>query len=519
MGGRYGVRARTARRTARSCRRLRCGRAVWGWLLAAAVVLAVGACDASNETDRFSTDPECFGLDGVGGEGVECGTVRVPLDHATPEGEQIELATVVVAGDEGVAGRSPVLVLGGGPGVPMVESALAAPQRLSIAGRETIVIDQRGVGLSDPALDCPGLGDVIEGTVATDLDVVGEAMAACRRRLVDDGVDLDAFTYRANALDVDLVRAALGYDQVDVFGRSYGAHLGLHAASLNPAGIRSLVLIAPVDPSRNVVAQTGPGVQAALERVDRACAASQSCAEQVDDVSAAISEVAARLAEEPDAVSPRGGDEITFTPAVFVDALFSLFYLRDGPAELPALVDQARDGELGPLADRYAEYQRGARFTMGLQAAMVCSADAAIFDAAAAREQVTFAPLRRHWLPATTLAGEGTVAVCEAMDVQPAYDPAEFTFPAGVPALVVTGEVDHVAPPDNGEAIAAALDTAHVIEVAGAGHRPLATVELFTGDDCRHQLIGDFLAEPDRRPDDTCTDHVLPLESVLEQQL
>ncbi len=492
---------------------------MWGWLVAVVIVGTLGACDASGETDRFSADPECFGLDGVGAEGVECGTVRVPLDHAAPEGEQIELATVIVAGDEDAAGRPPVLVLGGGPGKPMVESALAAPQRLSIAGRKTIVIDQRGVGLSDPALECPGLGDAVEGTVATDLDVAGAAAAACRDRLVDDGVDLDAFTYRANALDVDMVRAALGHDEVDVFGRSYGAHLGLHAASLNPAGIRSLVLIAPPDPSRNVMAQTGPGVQAALERVDRACAASSRCDQQVGDVTAAISEVAARLAEKPNAVSPRGGDEVTFTPAVFIDALASLFYLREGPAELPALVDQARDGELGQLVDRYAEYQRGARFTMGLQAAMVCSADAATFDAAAAGEQVTFAPLVRHWLPATTLAGEGTVALCEAMDVQAVYDPAEFTFPAGVPALVVTGEVDHVAPPDNGDAIAAALDTAHVIEVAGAGHRPLATLELFAGGDCPDQLIGDFLAEPDRRPDDSCTDHVLPLESVVEQRL
>lgn len=293
-----------------------------------------------------------------------------------------------------------------------------------------------------------------------------------------------------------MVRAALGHDEVDVYGTSYGTHLGLHAASLNPEGIRSLVLVAPVDPSRNFFEQSGPGFQAALERVDQACAASQRCAEEVGDVGAAISDVADGLADEPEAVRPRGGDEVTYTPALFLDALFGLFYLRDGPAELPALVDQARDGELGPLADRHAEYQRDTSSTMGMQAAMLCSADGATFDPAAARERVTFAPLREHWLQATTLAGDTAVALCEAMDVEPAYDPAAFAFPEDVPALMVTGEVDHVSPPEDGEAIAAALDTGHVVEVPAAGHAVLSTLGLFAGRDCSDGLISEFLTEP-----------------------
>jgi hypothetical protein len=118
--------------------------------------------DAANA--GFRDDPECFGVDlgGLDPQAVRCGTVTVPLHHEDPGAGTIELAVAVLAGGDADRFDHPTLLLGGGPGMPMVETLLTS-LRHRIAydiGPDLIVLDQRGVGLSTPALDCPELDEL-----------------------------------------------------------------------------------------------------------------------------------------------------------------------------------------------------------------------------------------------------------------------------------------------------------------------------------------------------------------------
>lgn len=475
--------------------------------------------EGENEAERFAVDAECFGADRIPDpERVECGTVTVPLDHQRPDGEQIELAVVVIAAGDERQGGPPMLVLGGGPGGHMVEPALTNPEAFAVGGQETIVLDQRGVGLSTPELACPEVAAALPTRVLTDEAV--EVLRECREGLAAEGIELGAFNDRNNALDVDVVRAALGHDEVDVQGTSYGGHLALHAAARNPDGVRSLVLIAPVDPSRNRYEVSAAGFEAALDRVSEACAASAACAEQID-VHAAIDDVVERLGEQPEPVRPLGRDELTVTPAVFLDALFSLFYLPQGAHRLPALLTEARDGDLEPLIDHHVQVQEQPlrNTTFGLFAAMECSSDGGLADPDAVGDLLTSGTLVEDWLPHSAIAGgDATRALCEAMDVEVAHDPADFVFADDVPALIATGEADHVTPTTQAETIADALQTAHQVEVPSAGHAVLATLDLFVGN-CGDQLIDQFLTDPQQPPDDACVHQVPALESALERHL
>ena len=492
--------------------------------------LADGLEDELDES-AFVPDEDCFGLDVVDldEEEVRCGRIEVPLDHAEPDGAQIDLAVAILWPDRGGADSEgevprPLLVLGGGPGEAMVESALTEPmvQALHDTGRETILVDQRGAGLSSPVLDCPDIDDeALQGTAEEGLEVVLAALSDCRDELTNDALDLGAFNHRNNALDVHAVRVALEHQMIDLRGTSYGTHVALHAASLDPDGVRSLVLSSPIDPTENYLHATAAGFQRSLDLVVEACERDATCTQQIGDLDAAVIEAADRLDDEPAevAVQPPGGEQrtVTFTAERFVSSLFLLFSLPDGAFVLPGLVDQARAGEVARLAELLAaiEEQLEDAIAVGMHVSMVCTGEGAHFDLDRAREGLRSQVLDDHWFSRGAVGGAATNQACDVWDVDAAVAPEELTLPESVPALIVTGGFDHVTPPRLGAQVAAGLSTGHLVEVPTMGHAPLEALDRLA-DGCGQQLVSAFLDAPEQPPDTTCVDALPPYRPLAE---
>lgn len=489
--------------------------------------LALASCTTSDDDQEraFDPDPDCFGIEPVGldSDTVECGMVEVPLHHDEPDSQAIGVAAAVLSGpDNAAADGSPVLVLGGGPGQVMVEPLLTQPQlrRAFDVGRDLIVIDQRGVGASDPALACPGLPALeAHDTAAADVEAMIGALGQCRDRLAGDDVDLDAFHHLANARDVDIVRQALGYDQLNLRGGSYGTQVALLAAQMSPGTTRSVTLSSPVDPRENWLEGTPAGFARALDRVSAICAADPACHGAVGDLDAAIASTVDRLANQPEEVTvqPPAGEEVTttYTPSRFLTGLFVLFYQTELTNMLPAFVDHAADGDLEPLARLVAtlEHQLEGMVATGMQMSMICSGEGALATPEAALADVDSPLVRQHWYPAA-LIGEPIGAACQRWDVEHTYDPADTTLDNDVPTLIVTGGLDHVTPPRLGHQLHTALPTSHLIEVAGAAHQPLETLSL--PGPCGQQILDDFLADPTSQPDASCAD---PFDPQMRPQL
>jgi alpha/beta hydrolase fold len=117
----------------------------------------------------------------VEGHDVRCGFLVVPEDRSHPGGRTIRLAVAISKTPHPRPAPDPVLVLGGGPGVPQ----LAGESRINASnldgqtlGRDLIVFDQRGVGYSQPSLRC----------------FDDETLRACHDRLVQAGIHLNAYT-------------------------------------------------------------------------------------------------------------------------------------------------------------------------------------------------------------------------------------------------------------------------------------------------------------------------------------
>ncbi|MER7760420.1 alpha/beta hydrolase [Streptomyces sp. NPDC097619] len=188
---------------------------------------------------------------------LECATLSVPLDHARPAGRRIALALTRVP-HTAKKSAGPLLVNPGGPGgsgrtlAGFVASAL--PAKVA-AGYDVIGFDPRGVGRSEPVLNCAkGHFEAVRPDPVpwrwederANLDRVRSFAESCERAHGDVLPFVDTVS---TARDLDLVRRALGAERVSYFGYSYGTYLGAVYAKLFPQRVRRMVLDSVVDPS------------------------------------------------------------------------------------------------------------------------------------------------------------------------------------------------------------------------------------------------------------------------------
>jgi pimeloyl-ACP methyl ester carboxylesterase len=163
---------------------------------------------------------------------VDCGFVFVREDRAgTDPNDAIRLAIAVYHSTSAAPLPDPVIFLQGGPGSGVVEDIVNAYDTLIapiLAERDFIVFDQRGTGLSQPLLDCPEYSRLVERQLRQGFFLGDEdparytaALLNCRDQLTLRGANLAAYTSVASAADVN----DIGYDQVNLYGASYGMRL------------------------------------------------------------------------------------------------------------------------------------------------------------------------------------------------------------------------------------------------------------------------------------------------------
>ena len=244
--------------------------------------------------------------------GLECATLRVPLDYADPAGEQI------VIGMNRLPARDPQQRIGslifnpGGPGgtaSPLIALEAAGLPLFDPQVRDhfdLIGLDPRGVGLSTPVRcdaslwnDAPSLfPQDATGFAAlrAHTQAVGESCLALTGPLL---AHLDTVSA---ARDMEQVRLALGGEPLNYLGLSYGTQLGATYAELYPENIRVMALDGALDHGQRGLAMLNDETRAyedALTRFAVWCAADITCALHGQDVLARFDALVAAAAAAP----------------------------------------------------------------------------------------------------------------------------------------------------------------------------------------------------------------------------
>nr|WP_242516980.1 alpha/beta fold hydrolase [Corynebacterium mendelii] len=178
------------------------------------------------------------------------------MDYRDPDGDAIAIDVAVIDAADPDSRRGAIFVNPGGPG----ESAIGHLTRFrevlgpQITDRfDLVAVDPRGVGISSQAR-CWSTAtppDYIDQAPSTDdeikvwIDNNKYENAAC----ATSGVPIINHVSTANvARDMDLVRRALGLDELNFVGLSYGTVVGATYRSLFPDTTRAMILDGVVDP-------------------------------------------------------------------------------------------------------------------------------------------------------------------------------------------------------------------------------------------------------------------------------
>ncbi|WP_030437290.1 alpha/beta hydrolase [Actinoplanes subtropicus] len=187
--------------------------------------------------------------------GAECGFVTVPLDYAHPSGTKIKIAVSRVlhktANYQGV-----MLVNPGGPGGSgLIYSVLqsAIPNKAGL-DYDWIGFDPRGVGSSVPSLTCDGnvagynRPYYVPVTKQLEKTWLARSKAYAQACAKAGGALLNHLKTTDNVADMESIRKALGQQQINYYGFSYGTYLGQVYATLHPGQVRRMVFDGVVDP-------------------------------------------------------------------------------------------------------------------------------------------------------------------------------------------------------------------------------------------------------------------------------
>ncbi len=418
---------------------------------------------------------------------AECGSLEVPEDPARPDGRAIALNIAVVPAISRTPAPDPLFLLAGGPGQAATEAfvPVLAALRQANQTRDLVLVDQRGTGGSHP-LHCPLDNDDPALAAAEPED------PAFRAWLADCLAGLDAdprlYTTAVAAGDLDAVRAALGYERINLLGVSYGTRAALTYLRLFPERVRALVLDGVVPPDMAIGAAMAGDGQRALDMAFAACEADPACAEAFPDVRAGFDALLAALADEPRTVAlddPFTGEpaEVRLTRDLAASTVFNLSYSPETTALLPLLIHTAqREGDLRPLAAQSLIVSRDAAeaIALGMRNAVLCAEDVPFYPDTPGEGPGYLGDMMRRVFSASC-------------DVWPAAAPdptAREPVRSPVPALLLSGERDPVTPPAYGEAVAAGLPNSLHIVAPGQGHNVF-----YRG--CLPGIIADFLAEGD----------------------
>jgi len=199
-------------------------------------------------------------------------------------------------------------------------------------------VDSRGTGGSAP-LRCPELQGTQGVQGVLDNFLPADKVRACRERL-SKVADLTQYTTDNTVDDVDEVRAALGYPQVNIMGGSYGTRPVLVYLRRHPDRVRTAILDGVVPTHDRAPLFFARSTQKALDGLVAECAGDAGCARVFPRFQEEIAAVLARAEREPARVrltDPRTGKpyEVRLSRSGVAQTLRYMLYDPASASELP----------------------------------------------------------------------------------------------------------------------------------------------------------------------------------------
>ncbi len=453
------------------------------------------------------------------GETAECGILTVPQSRAEPDRGRVRLPVAVIRSTSPNRQPDAVIYLDGGPGGDTLDGMPYVYEGVKLVApdRDVVLFDQRGAGGSTPSLDCPEVNEVnyelLVQSLTMEQRLVEDAAAVktCRDRLTKAGVDPSLATSAENAADVNDLRLALGYEQWNLFGVSYGTKLALTIMRDHPDGLRSVILDSTYPLQSDLFGELQTNFDRGLSAMFAACAADPICSVAYPDLEAAFYETVDRLNQSPIqfGVDVQGRTDISakVDGTWFSSFVFSAMYIEDLVALLPLMIYETRAGEYG-LMDVFIDgwFQDMEGFSVGMYYSVQCGEEMPF----ALREAIIGAAKGHPRLAQySEYSARSLFASCDTWQAPPSDGSANTAVQSAIPTLLLTGEFDPITPPAWGHMVAGNLANSFIFDIPAIGHGAVFS------DDCPASIAEAFINNPLQDPPSGCISAMSGLEWVV----
>ncbi len=403
---------------------------------------------------------------------AECGELSVPENPAQPAGRKINLYVARVAAINKHKRSDPLFVLAGGPGMAATTFyTTVAPAFARIhRDRDIVLVDQRGTGHSN-ALNCELSDDLV--AQETDAQIVAEAQRCLKETRAH--ADVAYYTTSVAVGDLDAVRAALGYDRINLYGGSYGTRVAQHYLRRYPTRSRTVILDGVVPPTMALGPTVALDAESALLSILARCTDEPDCKARFGDPTNDYRKLSAQLRSQPVPITiadPTTGEasKLELSTLQLATVLRLTTYTPQEAALLPLILHQATEsGDFKPLATQYLLVSRsvGDELSYGMHNSVVCAEDVPYYDSAKIDRQ----RLEQTYLG--TAAVDGLRDICQVWPRGPMDKDFHEPLHSDVPALLLSGSDDPATPAADAEkALHGFSNGLHVI-LKGFGHGQL----------------------------------------------
>jgi pimeloyl-ACP methyl ester carboxylesterase len=432
---------------------------------------------------------------------ARCGTLRVPEDRAHAEAAGIDLNVAVVPALNRRSTAAPLFILAGGPGQGAVQTYVSVAGAFARVNRNhaIVLLDQRGTGKSSPQ-SCEFPEDWRQPE--DPLPVLRKATADCLAKL---GPRVRFYTTSLAVQDLEAVRAALGFEQIDLYGGSYGTRVAELYMRRYPARTHAVILDGVTYPQQVIGAETPQDGERALNLIIARCLSSPDCAAAYPQLQRDLDTLLQQFGPQKAAVTiddPNTGlpIEIEFNHSTLSMALRFLSYSAIPASLLPALIHKAAHGLLRPMVSQAVMNTRQivGQIANGMQYTVLCSED---------EPYLKDANIDRDAMSRTyqgMLQVDALREICKQWPRGPIDTDMHDPLRSDIPTLLLSGEADPVTPPADAERAAVGLTRHRHLILNGEGHGQLAT-------GCVPRLMAEFLdsAAPEKL-DATCLEQQTP---------
>lgn len=478
-------------------------------LLLSANSYSANNISANNNSAHNELTLEPCQVQGSNGQvAADCGRLQRPLNFEDPDGAQISLFVAVIRSLAPNPAADAVTVVNGGPGASSTElyADLAGVFGGLLRDRDIVVIDQRGTGQSTP-LECPELEAATSSSVDPSQEQMRDELQGFTKQcLAALPADPRFFTTSAAVRDLEAVREALGYDQLNLYGVSYGTRVVQHYARRYPAQTRALIIDGVLPPGLAMGPMVSSNAQLVLDNIFTRCAAEPACQQAFPNLSADFKTLATQLRAAP--VTLQVNDPVTGVPVDLdlgyghlATSIRIMAYAPETVSLIPVLIDQAANhNNYLPIATQALQIQQqlNASMSYGMHNAVVCTEDVPFLSDS---ERLGSGVIE------TYLGAEQVQSLVAMCDVWPAGlldEDLREPLSSDIPTLVLSGEQDPITPPRYGTQVAEGLSRSHHVIAPGQGHGVISR-------GCIPRLLMEFLEELDTTTLDTqCTQRLGP---------